>query len=116
MEDLQRKLNQIEETLFNHKHLGYDRTKSLDSSLVYSGKVNSGGTTGVLPTGWTVAHNGTGDYTVTHNLGRTLYMTVSTAGTVGYVNVVATGDTTFQVTTYNSSVAATDLAWNFVAL
>lgn len=113
IERLQKEIDELKELFYKHKHLEYDRTKALDSTTGYSGKVDSGGTTGTLPTGWTVAHNGTGDYTVTHGLGQTLFPSVGAAGVVGFVQVIATGTTTFQVSTYNSSVAATDMAWYF---
>jgi hypothetical protein len=84
-------------------------------SVTYSGHINSGGTTGTLPTGWTVAHNGTGDYTVTHNLGVANIPVVCLGNTVAFICIVAYDTNTFQVVTYNAvTFAGADREWNFV--
>lgn len=87
---------------------------SLSSGFV--GQVNSGGTTGTLPTGWTVTHPGTGSYIVTHNLGVYNRAIVNSIGVVGFQNVVANDLNSFQVSTYNSSAAGTDTAWQFIVM
>lgn len=69
-EKLQRELNELRSTVYNHKHRGFDFTKELESgSVVYSGKVNGDGSALNLPTGWTSSKLGTGTYEVQHTLG-----------------------------------------------
>jgi hypothetical protein len=46
---------------------------------IYDGSVNANGTAGYLPVGWSVTHTGTGDYTITHNIGTTAYVVNATA-------------------------------------
>lgn len=54
-----------------------------------------------VPAGWTVAVNGTGDYTITHNLGYTNYVAnisvVSTTG--GFANIYSFDANTIRVVT-----------------
>lgn len=66
------KLEEINSVLRNHKHLGYDFTKTL-TTKTYAGYVNSDGTAGWLPTGWTSTRRGAGQYTITHNLNSANY-------------------------------------------
>lgn len=63
------------------------------------------------PTGWTVATNGTGDYTVTHNLNNASYIPqVSIIGaTAGTAYVVTYTANTVQVKTINPAGTATHL-------
>ncbi len=61
-----------------HTHNGVDSflitTSSTPAySIAYPGIVGSGGTSVLLPTGWTSAKQATGDYLITHNLGTTDY-------------------------------------------
>ena len=43
----------------------------------YAGYVNSDGTAGHLPSGWSSSTTGTGQYTVTHNLGTANYSAIA---------------------------------------
>ncbi|MGE0289643.1 MAG: hypothetical protein AB7I42_25855, partial [Bradyrhizobium sp.] len=45
---------------------------------IYAGTVTSSGTVVALPTGWSSSRTGTGQYTVTHNLGAASYVVVAT--------------------------------------
>src|ERR1035437_1011812 len=75
---------------FNKKKVGDTPTdafqlvnkKYVDSkpSGAYAGYVNSDGSAGHLPTGWSSSHLGTGAYEITHNLGTANYAIVLTSG------------------------------------
>ncbi len=102
------------------------------AAVPYIGNVNSDGTAGapfpsdrpgVNPRGgtgpWSVAHTGTGDYTVTHNLGITSYVVMA----VPFTNqsrsaiVVARSTNSFEVVIFNTGTgAATDTAFFFTLL
>lgn len=71
-----------------------------------------------VPTGWTVAVNGAGDYTITHNMGNTNYVVQGIAynSIPGTVYVVATTSTTIQVKTCNSSGTATHMRFQLVVV
>lgn len=69
---------------------------------IYTGYVASGGTFGVpAPSGWSVSNDGTGLYTVTHNLGTTNYVVMVTplASLVKHASIQARSSNTFQVRT-----------------
>jgi hypothetical protein len=53
------------------KNIQLERGRHIN--CVYVGRVNSGVAGTPFPAGWTCAANGTGNYTVTHNLKRTDY-------------------------------------------
>lgn len=50
--------------------------KYVDAHKGYAGRVADTGAAILLPKGWSSVQNGTGDYTVTHNLGNTNYSVV----------------------------------------
>lgn len=70
-----------------------------------------------VPTGWTVAHTGTGVYTITHNLALTVpdYMAGATSNTVGVLVLwVDTSNTnTIVVHTSTTGGVATDASISF---
>lgn len=66
-----------------HKHNNIDSPATFTPILTYIGFVPSdgninGGLEYILPKGWTLTYNGTGEYTLTHNLGTMLYSVVAT--------------------------------------
>lgn len=76
-----------------HKHNNIDSPATYSPVLTYIGFVPSdgnvnGGLEYILPKGWTLLYNGTGSYTITHNLGTMLYSVVVSA-TQSTNNVVA---------------------------
>ncbi len=71
----------------------------------------------ILPLGWTVTHNGTGNYTVTHNLGTILYSVVASAAQstnvkVSTVTTANENDVTFSW--WDETGAAQDTSFNFI--
>lgn len=90
----------------------------------FGGTVNANGTAGTpFPSGWSVAHTGTGAYTVTHNLGTTNYVVVITLNgslTVSVVNLQSKLNNSFKFTWYNQtssiSWSAADTASDFILL
>lgn len=74
---------------------------------VFAGVVASDGTGVILPTGWTSVQNGTGDYTITHNLGSGSYVVVASPITGHFrcqiaVQTANTFQITWQQTNYGS--------------
>lgn len=73
----------------------------------------------ILPKGWTVSHDGTGFYTLHHNLGTSIYSCVATA-TQSTNMVVSAVVSPFQnVTTigwFDGSSAAQDTSFNFILM
>ena len=47
------------------------------SGSSFSGYINSDGTAGHLPSGWSSSRSGVGQYTITHNLGTSNYTTLA---------------------------------------
>lgn len=76
--NIEQRITNLENLFVNHRHNLIDGTKSLPGATAYAGYLNNG-TAVLLPTGWTSGKNGTGDYTVTHNLGTTNYAVAVTA-------------------------------------
>lgn len=68
-------------------------------------------TTVQMPTGWSIAVNGTGDYTITHNLGYSTYVAVggiiNSAG--GTVSITSFDNTTIRLVARNLAGTATHL-------
>ncbi len=94
--------------------------KSQLDAKVYGGRITNAGTAAVAygPSGWTVARDGAGLTTVTHNLGTTNYAVVLTPGP-NVVNVAASvsaalGANSFQARTWISSGStAADYDYSF---
>jgi len=67
-----------------HRHNGIDTVQIEYQDILnrpgelYGGKVNDNGDAIYLPAGWTSTRTGTGEYTVTHNLGTTAYAVLLT--------------------------------------
>lgn len=68
------------------------------------------------PTGWTVVTNGTGDYTITHNLGYTSYIAIPGVlnATQGLVYTVSQTNTAIQVKTTNIAGVATHIRFQLL--
>ena len=69
-----------------------------------------------IPVGWSVVANGTGDYTITHNLADDDYIVIGTVhnATVGILFVVSFDANTITVKTTNSSGTATHMRFNLL--
>lgn len=83
----------------------------------YPGVVLSGGTAGTpFPSGWSVAHTGTGDYTITHSLGTSNYALTCTlfAATNLFININNQNTNTVEVFIKNASGTATDATFHFL--
>lgn len=73
----------------------------------------------ILPRGWGVTYNGTGDYTLTHNLGTALYsfVAVPNQSTNQVVSpVVETFKNEVAVGWFDSAGARQDTSFNFVLM
>jgi len=83
----------------------------------FSGRVTSGGTAERLPSGWTAARLGVGQYRVTHNLGTSAFVVVAcqrgTAGD-GAAVVYTYSSTTFDIYTYAAGGGAADRYFHFI--
>lgn len=68
------------------------------------------------PSGWTCTANGTGDYTITHNLADANYVVVGTVrnATVGICFVVTQDANTINIKTTNSSGTATHMRFSLI--
>lgn len=85
--------------------------------VTYYGYVNSNGTEGTpFPSGWSSSNDGTGLYTVTHNLDTTSYsVTVSPVGSaLKFASIQVRGLDSFQVRVANASVALEDNPFMFI--
>lgn len=82
----------------------------------FGGQVASDGTATALPTGWTSSKPGTGQYTVTHNLGTTSYGVAALAIDANWrtINCSAITANSFSVITWNATPANADLPFTFV--
>lgn len=84
----------------------------------YDGDVN-GILESILPQGWKVVYNGTGDYSIVHNLGTLVYSFVANAtqSTNQIVTpVVSTFTDELQVIWFDSAGAEQDTSFNFILL
>lgn len=83
---------------------------------IYSGMVVSGGTAGsFFPSGWTVTDDGTGHYTVTHNLGTTSYSVVANAVAEGLLTTIYSHlSDSFDIVIVNLSNSPTDSDLYFI--
>jgi|DEB0MinimDraft_6_1074348.scaffolds.fasta_scaffold35728_3 hypothetical protein len=84
---------------------------------MYAGRVDSGGTTGNLPSGWTVS-KASSTYTITHSLNTTDVTFVGTCeGSTRKVTINSRALSTIQVTTTDSSNnVAADAAFDFILI
>lgn len=70
-----------------------------------------------LPNGWSVAKNGTGDYTLTHNLGSATYTIIPSHTGSGhfYINVNS-GINSVSITTFADGIGAADVNVSFILI
>lgn len=83
----------------------------------YAGYVNSNGTAGSLPTGWTSTQTGTGQYTITHNLASANYsapVNAFGASAFGKYNSVNANDV--QYVFLDTAGSLTDTRFYFVLI
>lgn len=99
---------------------------SLGGPTMYSGRVNSDGSAGTpFPPGWSITHNSTGIYQITHNLNAdyTLVCTLYTAGAsrIAVLNIRAQGVNNFDIYIFEESVTpgswvSRDIGFEFVLI
>lgn len=88
-----------------------------NASTIYGGVVLSGGTAGTpFPSGWSVAHTGTGDYTITHNLGTLNYTFVGTlfANTGAIITFNSQNTNTLEVLVKDLTGTLVDRTFSFI--
>jgi len=83
------------------------------SGGLHAGSVTSNGTV-ISISGWTVASNATGNYTITHNLGTSNYIVVATNRTAREIVLSDISSNTFDILLFNSSGVATDGSLSFI--
>lgn len=82
-EELQKQIDDLKTEMREHYHEGLSSRQIWYKNIWglptagYGGHVASGGTATHLPSGWTSAKTGTGQYTVTHNLGSANYSAIA---------------------------------------
>lgn len=89
------------------------------TGISYGGVVLSGGTAGTpFPAGWSVAHTGTGDYTITHNLGTTNYTFVGTlfANTGAIITFNQQNSNTMEILVKDLTGTLVDRTFSFIVL
>lgn len=84
-----------------------------------AGRVSAAGVAGTkFPPNWTVTHNGTGDYIITHNLGHSNYAVIATP--IDNLSctpcAVAIGNTTFKIVIVDITGNPADVAFSFAVL
>lgn len=94
-------------------------TFSGGGQTIYAGHIDgSDGSTISLPTGWSAVRDGTGAYTVTHNLGlgENGYVVVASMRdtTSGYAVVEDISNNDFEVEVYDNSGSANDEDFTFI--
>ena len=86
-------------------------------TTVYRGFVNSDGTAGNLPAGWTSAHTGTGQYTVEHDLLTAGYsMVITPIGGYGIGQVNTVGSSIAYVDFIERGGNLLDTAFSFILI
>lgn len=81
--------------------------KYVDANKVNAGLVISDGTAGTpMPTGWTTSRTAAGRYLVTHNLGTTSYVPITTADQSNVCVPVTRDANSFNVYCYSIATAA----------
>ena len=111
------RIRHIEDILVNHRHLGYDSTKSLGFT-VFAGSVDSSGNSVFLPPGWSSTKTATGTYVVTHSIGRITYaVTATTISLNTRATSIQIAANSFTVYIGNSSnTAGEDNNFNFTLI
>lgn len=86
----------------------------LGQETTYGGYVKNGAADTPFPTGWSVSHPTTGNYTVTHDLGHSNYVVVVTPSNVTIPHYTSRGTTNFVVNFRNVALADTDTDFFFI--
>lgn len=100
-----------------HIHNGTDAPFAFQPAMNYGGIVQLDGLGLALPTGWSVVYNGTGSYTIVHNLNTTFYVAmVSPILSITLpIASVTPGDDRFDVTWTNTQDdMASDTSFSFL--
>lgn len=129
LQQIMQSLNSLFSWSKTHAHTGTDSQKISYNNLInlpeasstsFGGIVASTGTGRLLPSGWSSLKTGTGNYTITHNLGltSTTYAVVATlaGGGTGFVEIDAQSANSFNVDTFSSTSSLTDHQFNFVVI
>lgn len=88
--------------------------KYVDAHKGLAGSVLANGTANFLPSGWSVIRGGNGDYTLTHNLGTTLYSFVGTTHDGEFVWVLTKSANSIRIQTQIPASALSDSDWDFL--
>ena len=90
-----------------HTHNGIDSPplRGSTTGTVYYGFVNNSTSAGTpFPEGWSVVNNGTGDCTITHNLGTTEYVVLATSeGTASIMSPQTRNTNTISIFSYSTA-------------
>lgn len=97
-----------------HTHNGVDAPPVFQSTFTYIGFIGLDGTVGILPDGWSVNHDSTGDYIITHNLNTFSYSVVASPVGNSLLLDVTTSNNIVEFTW--SSGSATDTAFYFILI
>lgn len=94
---------------------GIMKSRGANQPTIYTGYVVSNAASTPFPAGWSVAHTGTGVYTVTHTMATANYVVnVNIVNAAAKYAVVASpGSSTFQILTFSTTPAAADLDFMF---
>lgn len=97
-----------------HTHNDVDSPSVYQPTKTYAGSIGADGSIGLLPIGWSVTVNGTGDYTITHNISNALYsVIVSPAYNAAITNVSIFVQPSFGVTLFTSLSPKTPINTGF---
>lgn len=98
-----------------HIHNDIDSPYTFQPILTYVGNISSTGGILLLPIGWSVTYQGTGDYLVTHNLGTQSYVVTATSENLNalIVPTITAFPNSFEITTIASGVGAVDSTFMF---
>jgi hypothetical protein len=90
-----------------HVHNNIDAPLVYQPILTYIGLVGLNGEVGILPTGWTVIYNGTGNYSIVHNLNSFLYSVIAFPVGVSAVGLATTDNNIAEFTWTDGSAVDT---------
>lgn len=89
---------------------------SLGTDTSYGGKVTSNAAGSPFPSGWSLEHPSTGNYTITHNLGTNNYVVVvmCDSTTTRAITITSKSSSSFNIYIKNSAGSDTDTDCYFI--
>lgn len=106
-----------------HAHTGYDGSPKVSygnltnvpaaSVSYYTGVVTSNAAGTPFPSGWSVAHGSTGEYTITHDLGTTDYTVSALSHSSYFCQLTSKGSSSFLLIWWASQSATDDCDFDF---